>query len=64
MTDDKRPAHENRAPEATASETEDRGRKKKEFVLPKLITHSGEDLLAELGPAHACSPFSGSVVGC
>jgi hypothetical protein len=38
--------------------------KKKRFEPPKVITYSGDDLLEELGPAHACSPFSGSVVSC
>ena len=37
---------------------------KAKFEPPKVITYSGDDILDELGPAHACSPFSGSVVAC
>jgi len=28
------------------------------------VTFSGDDLLKELGPAQACSPFGGAVLGC
>ncbi len=64
MTEDKHPTGENRAPEASESHTENRGRKKPKFEPPKVITYSGDEILEELGPAHACSPFSGAVVGC
>ena len=37
---------------------------KPRFDPPKVITYSGDDILEELGPAHACSPFSGAVVAC
>ncbi len=30
----------------------------KQYVRPTVLTHSGEDLLDELGPAQACYPFS------
>lgn len=64
MTDRKHPTAGNRAHEASASHTEERGRKKPKFEPPKVITYSGAEILEELGPAHACSPFSGAVVGC
>ncbi len=38
--------------------------KKPKFEPPEVISYSGDDILDELGPAHACSPFSGSVVAC
>ncbi len=34
------------------------------YEAPKVVTYSGDDLLKELGPAQACSPFGGSVLGC
>ncbi len=34
------------------------------YETPKVITYSEDELLAKLGPAQACSPFGGSVVGC
>ena len=37
---------------------------KPRFEPPKVITYSGDDILDKLGPAHACNPFSGSVVAC
>ncbi len=65
MTDSKHPTDENRVHEASELHVEDCARKKrKKFEPPKLITYSGDDILEELGPAHACSPFSGAVVGC
>ncbi len=64
MTDSKHPTAEKRAHEDSELQAEDRGKKKRKFELPKLITYSGDDILEDLGPAHACSPFSGSVVGC
>ncbi len=64
MTDSKHLTNETRAPEASKSHAEDRGRKKPRFEPPKVITYSGDDVLEELGPAHACSPFSGAVVDC
>ena len=39
-------------------------RRKPEYEAPKVVTYSGDDLLKELGPAQACSPFGGSVLGC
>lgn len=33
------------------------------YEPPQVVTYYDDDLLAELGPARACS-FSGSVVGC
>jgi hypothetical protein len=38
--------------------------RKPKLEPPKVITYSGDDILEELGPAHACNPFSGSVVAC
>lgn len=38
--------------------------KKPRLEPPRVITYSGDDILEELGPAHACNPFSGSVVSC
>ena len=35
-----------------------------EYEPPKVVTYSGDDLLSELGPAQACNPFGGSVLGC
>ena len=37
---------------------------KPKFEPPEVISYSGDDILDELGPAHACSPFSGAVVAC
>ena len=34
------------------------------YEPPKVVTYSGDELLKELGPAQACSPFGGSVIGC
>jgi hypothetical protein len=42
----------------------DSRRQRPKFEPPKVITHSGDEILEELGPAHACSPYSGAVVGC
>ena len=64
MTDSKHPTAENRAPEASGSHGEDHGSKKPKFEPPKVITYSGDDILEALGPAHACSPFTGSIVAC
>ena len=33
------------------------------YKPPQVVTYRDDDLLAELGPAQACS-FGGSVVGC
>lgn len=30
----------------------------KVYVKPAVLTHSGEDILDELGPAQACYPFN------
>jgi hypothetical protein len=64
MTDSKHPPTEDQAPEASIPRAEDPGKKKLKFEPPKVITYSGDDILEELGPAHACNPFSGSVVAC
>ncbi len=59
---------ERRSERIQASETgkpsSDERPKKPKFEPPKVITYSGDDILEELGPAHACNPFSGSVVAC
>jgi hypothetical protein len=34
------------------------------YQAPQIITFSEDELLAKLGPAQACSPYSGAVVGC
>ncbi|MGQ9654843.1 MAG: hypothetical protein ACUVXD_12330 [Thermodesulfobacteriota bacterium] len=31
------------------------------YEPPAIITYSGDDILAEIGPAQACSPFSGAL---
>ncbi len=59
----KQEREKSRAPEGAKSANPDQAKKPK-FELPKVITYSGDDILEELGPAHACSPFSGAVVGC
>lgn len=64
MTDDKQPVDATRVHEVAQPEVEEVGAKKAKFELPKVITYSGDDILEELGPAHACNPFSGSVVAC
>ena len=38
-----------RAPEAKAPRA---------YVSPAILSHSGEDILEELGPAQACYPFN------
>ena len=58
------PVDETRPPQASNPQDEAQGATKPKFELPKVITYSGDDILEELGPAHACNPFSGSVVGC
>ncbi len=63
MEGNKNRRNENQAPGASGPSPERSGQKAK-LEPPKVITCSGEDLLEELGPAHACSPFSGSVVAC
>lgn len=30
----------------------------KQYVKPAVLTHSGDEVLDELGPAQACYPFS------
>jgi len=37
---------------------------KSDYEPPRVVTFSGDDLLKELGPAQACSPFGGAVLGC
>ena len=34
------------------------------YEAPRVITFSEDELLAKLGPAQACSPFGGAVLGC
>ncbi len=64
MTDSKHPTTEQRADEAAPGHAEGRDSKKPILESPKVITYSGDNILEELGPAHACSPYSGSVVSC
>ncbi len=64
MTDSKHPTTEQRTDEAAQSHAASRDAKKPILESPKVITYSGDNILEELGPAHACSPFSGSVVSC
>ncbi len=64
MTDSRRAQEKNRAHEAPPPQPQDRGKKKPKLEPPRVITYSGAEILEDLGPAHACSPFSGSVVGC
>jgi len=33
-------------------------RTKRDYVSPAILSHSGEDILEELGPAQACYPFN------
>jgi hypothetical protein len=35
-----------------------------QYESPKVITYSGDELLAKLCPAQACNPFTGAVIGC
>lgn len=37
-------------------------KKRKSYESPQIITYSSDDILEELGPAQACSPFAGSSV--
>jgi len=39
-------------------------KEKKPYDPPKIVVYTEEDLLEELGPAQACSPFNGAVIGC
>ncbi len=64
MADRQRPRNENQTLEPPNAHAKDAGEKKLKFEPPKVITYSGDDILEELGPAHACSPFSGAVVSC
>jgi len=36
------------------------GDARRPYEPPAIITYSGDDILAEIGPAQACSPFVGS----
>ena len=63
MNDSKHSQDTERAAEVSKADSGE-PQKKAKFEPPKVITYSGDDILDELGPAHACSPFSGSVVGC
>jgi len=64
MEDSKERTDAERAPDVSKAVSGERAKKKAKFAPPKVITYSGDGILEELGPAHACSPFSGSVVGC
>lgn len=64
MDDSKHRKEAERAPEASKADSGEGKKKKAKFEPPKVITYSGDDILDELGPAHACSGFSGSVVAC
>ncbi len=64
MDESKQRNGESRASESSPPNPEKRGKKKQKFEPPKVITYSGDDILEELGPAHACNPFSGAVVAC
>ncbi len=64
MDDSKHRKDAERAPGVSKADSGEAGKKKAKFEPPKVITYSGDDILEELGPAHACSPFSGSVVAC
>ena len=64
MDDTKRHSSTEKATDGSKADAGKPGKKKAKFEPPKVITYSGDDILDELGPAHACSPFSGSVVAC
>lgn len=38
--------------------TDESGDARRPYEPPAIITYSGDDILAEIGPAQACSPFS------
>jgi len=59
MTKERRPAAEGVGPTATASQETSPDRPP--YEPPAVITYHREELLEELGPAHACS-FSASIV--
>ena len=64
MGDSKHRESDHRASESSDADPEASEHKRRKFEPPKVITYSGDDILEELGPAHACSPFSGAVVAC
>jgi hypothetical protein len=64
MKEGEHPRDEDRAAETPDPDRKDREKKQRKFEPPEVITYSGDEILDELGPAHACSPFSGSVVAC
>jgi hypothetical protein len=64
MEETKHPGNEDRAAATPEPDRKDRGKKKRKFEPPEVISYSGDDILDELGPAHACNPFSGAVVAC
>ncbi len=33
----------------------------REYVRPTILSHSGEEILEDLGPAQACYPFDGGM---
>jgi hypothetical protein len=43
---------------ATMIDKEKMSKKKQTYEPPKIITYSADDILEELGPAQACSPFA------
>jgi len=64
MKDNRHSTDAERAPDGSKADSGEREKKKARFEPPKVITYSGDDILEELGPAHACNPFSGAVVSC
>ncbi len=64
MDDSEHRTDAERAPDVSKADSGEPAKKKAKFEPPKVITYSGDDILDELGPAHACNPFSGSVVAC
>lgn len=35
-----------------------------DYEKPQIVAYDGERLITELGPAQACTPFSGAIIGC
>ncbi len=64
MDDSKHRTDAERAPNVSEADSGKRKKKKAKFEPPKVITYSGDEILEDLGPAHACNPFSGAVVAC
>ena len=34
------------------------------YEKPEIVAYDGDRLIKELGPAQACSPFIGAILGC